>query len=76
MYRIRDLKNGKFQIHSFDGKAFEGNLKAILKKCDDFRLTYSEVEDALVDLRIKNHDIAEFGINGTYMFTYKDEKVA
>lgn len=28
-----------------------------------------EIEDAMVEMEFKKHDIAHFGINGTFMFT-------
>jgi hypothetical protein len=74
MYRLRDLKNGLYQIHVMDGAAFEGPVGPIFKKCVELGLRPAEVEEALCDLTRLNHDYAEFGVFRHYIFTAKDEK--
>lgn len=76
MYRLRDLKNGKYQIHVNNGPAFEGTMKVIVKKCVELKLHLDEVEEAIVDLSRLGHDYAEFGVFGHYMYTLRDEKKA
>lgn len=76
MYRLRDLKNGKFQIHVNNGPAYEGTLKQILRECKRFRMNLDEVEIAIMELHRLDDDYAEFGIFGSFMFTMRDEKAA
>lgn len=76
MYRLRDLKNGSYQIHVANGTAFEGSLKAIVKKCVELRLRLPEVQEAIIELHRLNHDYAEFGVFGTFMYTMQDRKAA
>lgn len=76
MFRIRDLKNGQYQVHVNEGPAFEGTLKPIMKKCLELGMRLEEVEMAIVELGANGDDIAEFGVRGYFMYTLKDEKVA
>lgn len=77
MYRLRDLKNGKYQIHVKNGEAFEGTTAAILEKCVmDLGFDVNEVEDAMIDLHVGNFDYAEFGVFKRYMYCLNDEKRA
>lgn len=74
MYRLRDLKNGLFQIHVSEGPAFEGSSKAIFKKCFELGIDYSEIDIAISEINKMNHDFADFGIFGKFIYTGKDSK--
>lgn len=74
MYRLRDLKNGMYQIHVLDGQAFEGPVRPIFLKCVALGLKPAEVEEAILDMTRLNHDYAEFGVFKTYIFSAKDDK--
>lgn len=76
MYRLRDLKNGKFQIHVKDGEAYEGTLNMILRQCLKIGLDLNEVETAILELEFMGHDYAEFGVFGTFMYSMMDEEKA
>lgn len=76
MYRLRDLKNGKYQIHAMDGAAYEGDVRPIFKKCIELGLNPAEVEEAILDMKRQNHDYAEFGVFKTYIFSAKNDKKA
>lgn len=72
-YRLRDLKNGAYQIHCGDGTAFEGPELAITKACVELGIQESEVQYAKTEMRKFNHDWANFGVNGTFLYTGRDD---
>lgn len=74
MYRLRDLKNGQYQIHVQNGPAFEGTWLAISTIGEDCGVDPSEMEVAKQALADSGHDFASFGINGTFMYTSLDER--
>lgn len=76
MYRLRDLKNGLWQIHVSNGPAYEGTFSKIYRECVRLGLPHKEIEDAVVELRNNEDDYAEFGVFGTFMFTMRDKKAA
>lgn len=74
MYRLRDLKNGKYQIHVSKGPAFEGDRKSILKKCLAIGIRVSCFRAAVKELRKLDHDYAEFGVFKSFMYTIQDDR--
>lgn len=69
-YRIKDLKNGQYQVHSSKG-AFEGPLRKIYKKSLQLGIEERDLELAILELNRLNHYSAEFGISGKFMYTEK-----
>lgn len=76
MYRLRDLKNGLYQIHKRDGKAFEGNLEVIKLAAVGMGIKSQEFDIAVFELEYQDHDYAEFGIWGRFVFTQSDRRAA
>jgi hypothetical protein len=76
-YQLRDLKNGLYQIHETEGKAYEGNLQQILAIALLWKLDENDVVEALMQMTDHGHDYAEFGTVGRLIFTAVDHfKVA
>jgi len=71
-YRLKDLKNGVYQIHSEKKGAFEGTLQQIFNKSVEMGCASESVEKALVELNRLNHKVAEFGISGHFMYTLRE----
>jgi hypothetical protein len=76
MYRLRDLKNGRYQIHVNNGPAYEGSLTSIVRECTRLGLKFDQVEVAVLELNRLDDDYAEFGVFGHFMYTVRDAKVA
>lgn len=76
MYRLRDLKNGRFQLHVKNGPAYEGGLRSIAKQAAIVGLRLEEIELAVLELERTGHDYAEFGVFGRFMYTLKNERKA
>lgn len=75
MYRVRSLKNGTFQFHMQNGPAFVGSRLAITTTAVDFGVDADELEFALAEMVKLDHDYAEFGIYGTFLFSDYDKKL-
>lgn len=71
--RIRDLKNGKYQIHFYSGEAFEGSLQQITRLALRKALEFKSFENAIVEMEQTGNTYAEFGIFGTLLYTAQDE---
>jgi hypothetical protein len=73
MYRIRDLKNGLYQVHSKrHNQAFEGTPKTLFEKAISLGIKPMELSKAVHDLKQHSFDYAEFGDNGIYMYSKKN----
>lgn len=71
MFRIRDLKNGFYQVHKKDGQAFEGTPNLLFKKAIELGIQEKELIKAVNKLEETGHDFADFGIYGTLSFIGK-----
>lgn len=73
-FRLRYVpETDMYQIHSGEHGAFEGPLRSIWQKMHwDFEIANSEVRYALEEMANKGHNVANFGIFGTFIFTQKD----
>lgn len=73
MYRLRDLKNGLFQIHSQRHRqAFEGTPRSIFATAVKMGVDQRELVTAVNELQKSGHDYADFGIQGRFLFTRKN----
>jgi len=71
MYRIKYIPQRMvYQIHSRKYGAFEGNLKDITKRAMIIGLDQSELTLAYEVMNKNKHTVAEFGINGTFMYSH------
>jgi hypothetical protein len=73
-YRLRDLKNGQYQIHQQNGQAFEGTWELIDLMAQEMGVDPLSLVIARKELTDNNDDYAEFGIYGTFLFTRRNEE--
>lgn len=74
MFRIRDLKNGLYQVHKKNGPAFEGELKQIAKKGKYMGINIDHMLMAIEKLCLNDHDYADFNDKGLLIYTQLDYK--
>lgn len=72
-YRLRDLKNGLFQIHSTHYGAYEGTPGVIFNQAKRMGIHEEDLKVAVNELHNNHHDYAEFGMFGRFLFTAKDK---
>ncbi len=72
-FRLRRVpESGLYQIHSGDHGAFEGDLMSIWQKMNwEFEIANKEIRMALEEMKKNDHNVANFGIWGTFIFTQK-----
>ena len=71
--RLRDLKNGLYQIHSKHG-AFEGRLNLIYWKAVKWGINPVDLAFAVKLMKTENHDYANFGVFGGLLYSAKDDE--
>lgn len=73
-YRLRKIsKTGLYQIHSGNHGAFEGDLLSIWQKMVwEFEMSNSDIRIAIEEMGKLDHNVANFGIHGGFLFTQKD----
>lgn len=72
MYRIKFVPEKLvYQIHSSNYGAFEGDLVSITKKAIEMGLDQDELTTAYETMNENKDTVAEFGINGTFMYSHK-----
>ena len=70
MYRLRDLKNGLFQIHSKrHNPAYEGTPRSVFATASKMGVPEQELATAVNQLQYTGHDYADFDDNGRFMYT-------
>jgi hypothetical protein len=73
MFRLRDLKNGLYQIHSEKhGKAYEGTPKLLFLTAVQLGIRQRDLVLAVRTLQKNNDDYAEFSDSGSLLYTKKD----
>ncbi len=74
MYNLYKLDEDLYQIHSsFTGeKAMEGTLLGILTYATHtLKFSPDELEYALLDMLKNDNDVGHFGINRSFIYSYK-----
>lgn len=71
MYRLRDLKNGLFQIHG-PKAAFEGTPRSIFTQAVKMGVSINALTLAVNVMSRENHDYADFSNQGTFLHTKKN----
>lgn len=74
MFRLRDLKNGLYQIHKTKGPAFEGTPRSIFTEAIKMGIVEQHLAYAVVTLDKKDHDYADFTTQGLFIATMKNKK--
>lgn len=74
MYRLRDLKNGLFQIHKKSGEAWEGTPKILFNKAMNLGVPEGELTKAVHRLTATGDDYADFESDGRFKFTSKGKR--
>lgn len=72
MFRLRDLKNGFYQIHKKNGPAFEGTALSIFQEAVKMGVGQSDLVYAAHKLKERGHDYADFESNGKLKHTKKN----
>lgn len=72
MYRLRDLKNGFYQIHCKNGKAFEGTPKSLFDKALEMGVYQQDLLIAVQTMMKLSHDFADFNEQGRLKYTRKN----
>lgn len=67
MFRLRDLKNGLYQIHKTNGPAYEGTPFSIFKEAVKLGVVQQELLIAVDFLKKNKHDYAEFNDYGRFI---------
>jgi len=74
-FRLKIRPNGMYQIHSPQG-AFEGPQQKIFRKAVELGVESSELTFAHQELVFNNHNCAEFGLFGRFLYTSKEREAA
>lgn len=73
-FRLRRVDTNTFQLHVQYGPSFEGTRVAIFLKAVEFGIEPAEFDLAVAEMERKNHQYAEFGIFGRFLFSAVDPK--
>lgn len=73
-YRLRDLKNGLYQFHVQNGPACEGTWNSVCGAAQEMGILIEELSLAKSELLKMDHNCAEFGMYGRFLFTWTDIK--
>lgn len=68
MFRLRDLKNGLYQIHKKGGQAFEGTPTPILQAAVKMGVSQNSLIQATLELQRSGKDFADFDEYGRLKF--------
>lgn len=66
MFRLRDLKNGLYQIHMTSGPAFEGTPRSIFHKAINLGVKEQALVKAVNLINLNNYDYADFYSSGEF----------
>lgn len=72
MFRLRDLKNGLYQIHKTKGPAFEGTPRSLFHQAMKMGIPERQLTRAVTDLQNYNDDYADFDDSGVLKYTKKN----
>lgn len=73
MFRLRDLKNGLYQIHKENGEAYEGTPFSIFVQAVKMGIVQKDLSVAVVMLKEKGHNYADFNMYGRLKHTKGDK---
>ena len=77
MYRIKYIQDTrKYQIHSSRSGAFEGTLTQVTEKAIEIGMSQDELVFAYQVMSENKDTIAEFGLNGCFLYSHKGNKAA
>lgn len=77
MFRIKYIpETKKYQIHSRNFGAFEGTLTDITWKAIEMGIEQEELTYAYKVMSENKDTVAEFGINGSFLYSHKGKNAA
>ena len=77
MFRIKYvIEKRKYEIHSSQFGAFEGTLVQVTEKALEMGISQDELTEAYEIMNDNRDTVAEFGINGSFMYSHKGKEVA
>ncbi len=72
MYNLIEIGKDRYQMHSRYNPAREGSLLEVLTySVHVLGLSPNELEMALLDMLDNDNDAANFGLNKTFIFSYR-----
>lgn len=77
MYRIKYVEEKrKYEIHSSHFGAYEGNLTQVTEKAIEMGIEQDELTYAYETMNKNRDTVAEFGINGSFLYSHKGKTAA
>lgn len=74
MFRLRDLKNGMYQIHKTKGPAYEGTPYSIFQEAVKLGVKQEDLVLATHTLKETGYDYADFNDSGKFQAVFKGKK--
>lgn len=74
MFRLRDLKNGLYQIHKKGGPAYEGTPRTLFETAIKLGVQEQSLVLAVNHLQELNRDYADFSPNGALLYTRTNKR--
>lgn len=75
MIRLLKFSNTEYVVLNGE-ETREGNLNKAAGILLGIGVNEEEIEAALIDMRVKRNNTAEFGVNKTFIFSHRYEKAA
>lgn len=69
MFKLFKINDDKFVIKSPSKLSFIGNYSEIVEELKDI-VDLDEIQFAVANLIEKNHEVADFGVNNIFTFSY------
>jgi hypothetical protein len=73
MFRLRDLKNGLFQIHKSNGPAFEGTPRSLFAQAVKMGIPERELSKAVNALHTYHDHYADFDDYGNFKYSKRNK---
>lgn len=73
MFRLRDLKNGLYQIHKTNGPAWEGIPQKVFEEAVKMGIQFPELQWAVRRLSMEHCDYADFNKDGKLKAIFRNK---
>lgn len=75
MFKLYDLGNNVYRVETSSFGSRQGSLRDVTQfMVFDLYVNYKEIECALVAMNALDHDAADFGIFGTFIFSFSTKE--